>query len=54
VDADLADVVDRLSGQRPAAGLWPNAVLNSVFAVAFAVPLIATRSCFGSSLARTA
>jgi hypothetical protein len=35
-------------------GLWPNAVLNTVFAVAFAVPLIATRSCFGSSLARKA
>jgi hypothetical protein len=33
-------------------GLWPNAVLNTVFAVAFAVPLTATRSCFGSSLAR--
>lgn len=28
-------------------GLWPNAVLNTVFALAFAVPLIATRGCFG-------
>lgn len=34
-------------------GLWPNAVLNSVFAVAFAVPLIATRSCFGLSASPT-
>lgn len=29
-------------------GLWPNAVLNAAFALAFAVPLIATRSCFRS------
>ncbi len=28
-------------------GLWPNAVLNTVFGLAFAVPLIATRRCFG-------
>ena len=28
-------------------GLWPNAVLNTVFGLAFAVPLIATRGCFG-------
>lgn len=27
-------------------GLWPNAVLNTVLALAFALPLIATRSCF--------
>jgi hypothetical protein len=27
-------------------GLWPNAVLNTVFGLAFALPLIATRSCF--------
>jgi hypothetical protein len=27
-------------------GLWPNAVLNTVFGLAFAVPLIATRGCF--------
>lgn len=27
-------------------GLWPNAVLNTAFAVAFALPLIATWSCF--------
>jgi hypothetical protein len=29
-------------------GLWPNAVLNLVFGLAFAVPLIATRACFGA------
>jgi hypothetical protein len=27
-------------------GLWPNAVLNTVFGLAFALPLVATRSCF--------
>lgn len=29
-------------------GLWPNAVLNTVFGLAFAVPLMATRSSFGA------
>ncbi len=29
-----------------ATGLWPNAVLNTVFALAYAVPLLATRSLF--------
>jgi len=28
-------------------GLWPNAVLNTVFGLAFALPLVATRACFG-------
>jgi len=27
-------------------GLWLNAVLNTVFGLAFALPLLATRSCF--------
>jgi hypothetical protein len=27
-------------------GLWPNAVLNTVFGLAFAVPLVATRGSF--------
>ncbi len=27
-------------------GLWPNAVLNTVFGLAFALPLMATRSFF--------
>jgi hypothetical protein len=27
-------------------GLWPNAVLNTVFGLAFGLPLVATRPCF--------